>query len=84
MIAADEVEDLHDLEDLPLHSHHEGPRLQRPSLVGHAAKASASLAAAPAAGVPGAASVWVKTYGCSHNTSDGEYMAGMLSAFGYR
>ena len=34
--------------------------------------------------VPGTQSVYVKTYGCSHNISDGEYMEGMLSDYGYR
>ncbi len=34
--------------------------------------------------VPGTESVWVKTFGCSHNYSDGEYMAGQLQAYGYR
>jgi hypothetical protein len=34
--------------------------------------------------VPGTQAVWVKTFGCSHNHSDGEYMAGQLQAFGYR
>ena len=38
---------------------------------------------AAASGVPGSASVWVKTFGCSHNVSDGEYMAGLLDAAGY-
>lgn len=33
--------------------------------------------------VPGTQSVYLKTWGCTHNTSDGEYMAGMLSAAGY-
>ncbi|XP_022663659.1 threonylcarbamoyladenosine tRNA methylthiotransferase-like isoform X2 [Varroa jacobsoni] len=27
--------------------------------------------------------IWVKTWGCSHNSSDSEYMAGMLTAAGY-
>ena len=35
-------------------------------------------------GVPGTQRVWVKTFGCSHNFSDGEYMAGLLQAYGYR
>ena len=39
--------------------------------------------AAPS-GVPGTQRVWVKTFGCSHNFSDGEYMAGLLQAYGYR
>uniref|UniRef100_A0A0P4WFE8 tRNA-t(6)A37 methylthiotransferase n=2 Tax=Scylla olivacea TaxID=85551 RepID=A0A0P4WFE8_SCYOL len=34
--------------------------------------------------VPGTQSVFVKTWGCAHNSSDGEYMAGQLAAYGYR
>jgi len=33
--------------------------------------------------LPGKARVYVKTYGCSHNISDSEYMAGLLSEYGY-
>ncbi|KAJ3030517.1 UNVERIFIED_CONTAM: hypothetical protein HDU68_008805 [Siphonaria sp. JEL0065] len=33
--------------------------------------------------LPGNAKVWVKTMGCSHNVSDGEYMAGLLTSQGY-
>ncbi|KAJ1354963.1 hypothetical protein KIN20_012067 [Parelaphostrongylus tenuis] len=33
--------------------------------------------------VPGVAPVWVKTWGCSHNSSDSEYMAGALAKAGY-
>lgn len=33
--------------------------------------------------IPGAHSVYLKTWGCTHNTSDGEYMAGLLAAKGY-
>ncbi len=32
---------------------------------------------------PGLASIWVKTFGCSHNQSDGEYMLGLLAEHGY-
>ena len=32
----------------------------------------------------GTRSIWVKTYGCSHNVSDSEYMEGILSSYGYR
>ena len=38
---------------------------------------------ARAAGVPGTQKVWVKTFGCSHNVSDGEYMRGQLQSYGY-
>jgi threonylcarbamoyladenosine tRNA methylthiotransferase CDKAL1 len=34
--------------------------------------------------VPGVASIYVKTWGCTHNSSDSEYMAGQLAAYGYR
>lgn len=33
--------------------------------------------------VPGSQKVFVKTYGCSHNISDSEYMAGLLAEYGY-
>lgn len=33
--------------------------------------------------LPGNASVYVKTWGCGHNNSDGEYMAGLLASHGY-
>lgn len=39
---------------------------------------------APDSVVPGTQSVWVKTFGCSHNTSDAEFMAGQLHEYGYR
>ena len=32
----------------------------------------------------GTQSIFVKTWGCSHNNSDGEYMAGQLAAYGYK
>ena len=33
--------------------------------------------------IPGTQSIYIKTWGCSHNNSDGEYMAGLLAANGY-
>lgn len=33
--------------------------------------------------VPGTQKIYVKTYGCSHNISDGEYMQGILQSYGY-
>ena len=33
--------------------------------------------------VPGSEKIYLKTWGCTHNSSDGEYMAGLLSAYGY-
>lgn len=34
--------------------------------------------------VPETQKVWIKTYGCSHNSSDSEYMHGLLVKYGYR
>ncbi|XP_002738926.1 threonylcarbamoyladenosine tRNA methylthiotransferase-like [Saccoglossus kowalevskii] len=34
--------------------------------------------------IPGCQSVYVKTWGCSHNNSDSEYMAGQLASYGYK
>jgi threonylcarbamoyladenosine tRNA methylthiotransferase CDKAL1 len=34
--------------------------------------------------VPGTQSIWLKTYGCSHNVSDSEYMQGVLASYGYQ
>ncbi|EKG05664.1 tRNA modification enzyme, putative [Trypanosoma cruzi] len=35
-------------------------------------------------GIPSNATVFIHTFGCSHNVSDGEYMAGLLAQAGYR
>lgn len=32
---------------------------------------------------PGKQTIYLKTWGCAHNNSDSEYMAGQLAAFGY-
>ena len=34
--------------------------------------------------IPGVASIFVKTWGCTHNNSDSEYMAGQLAVYGYK
>lgn len=34
--------------------------------------------------LPGTQTIWIKTYGCSHNVSDSEYMQGVLASYGYR
>lgn len=38
----------------------------------------------PSPQVPGTQTIYIKTWGCSHNSSDGEYMAGLLSSYGYK
>ncbi|CAN8235404.1 unnamed protein product [Cochlearia groenlandica] len=39
--------------------------------------------APPSMKIPGTQIIYIKTFGCSHNQSDSEYMAGQLTAFGY-
>jgi len=34
--------------------------------------------------IPGTQKVYVKTWGCTHNNSDSEYMAGQLASYGYK
>ncbi|NXG46310.1 CDKAL methylthiotransferase, partial [Psilopogon haemacephalus] len=34
--------------------------------------------------IPGVQKIWIRTWGCSHNNSDGEYMAGQLASYGYK
>jgi threonylcarbamoyladenosine tRNA methylthiotransferase CDKAL1 len=34
--------------------------------------------------VPDTQRIWVKTWGCSHNSSDSEYMAGQLADYGFQ
>ena len=36
------------------------------------------------AALPGKQKIFVKTYGCSHNISDSEYMAGLLTEYGFQ
>lgn len=33
--------------------------------------------------VPGTQKIYVKTFGCSHNVSDSEFMMGQLADYGY-
>ncbi|KAG8222454.1 hypothetical protein J437_LFUL002189 [Ladona fulva] len=33
--------------------------------------------------VPGTQKIYIKTWGCTHNSSDSEYMAGQLSSYGF-
>ncbi|KAK9887168.1 hypothetical protein WA026_020623 [Henosepilachna vigintioctopunctata] len=34
--------------------------------------------------IPGTQYIYIKTWGCAHNSSDSEYMAGQLASYGYR
>lgn len=37
----------------------------------------------PEGNIPGTQSIYVKTFGCSHNISDSEVMTGILAKYGY-
>ena len=37
----------------------------------------------PQGNIPGTHTIYVKTFGCSHNISDSEVMCGLLSEYGY-
>lgn len=56
---------------------------QPPTRSNESLNASQTLARESFDSVPGIGSVWIKTFGCSHNASDSEYMAGQLQAYGY-
>lgn len=87
--AAAAAESIGDLEDLAASTASPDARLgghALPAMVARrrAGDSSSSAVPKPPGELPGMASVWVKTFGCSHNVSDSEYMAGMLSSYGYR
>lgn len=61
------------------------PRQRRRNIEKNGAAATvANLAPAECCSViPGTQSVYVRTWGCTHNSSDSEYMAGLLCQYGY-
>jgi len=74
---ADDLEDIEDMTDDPVvRLEHSEVALKRfPKSEGEDSGNSKLL--------PGKASIYIKTWGCSHNNSDGEYMAGLLASQGY-
>jgi threonylcarbamoyladenosine tRNA methylthiotransferase CDKAL1 len=79
------MDDIEDLEDVG-----PDPRSSHAHVVGveHRGRQGWREAQSPPDGaqssVPGTQRIWLKTFGCSHNTSDAEFMAGMLTEYGYR
>lgn len=82
---------LEDIEDL-VHDEDDGPvqRLERPENellpAARNRRRDESVEAQEVphdSNIPGVQSIYVKTWGCAHNNSDGEYMAGQLAAYGY-
>ena len=50
----------------------------------HSENSSLTESPLPEYNLPGQAKIFVKTWGCGHNNSDGEYMAGQLASHGYQ
>ena len=81
-----DVEDIEDaissLSSTP--SARSGPRVVLPKRKNAADDEEASSKPAPDSTIPATQTIYVRTWGCSHNNSDGEYMAGYLAAAGYK
>jgi threonylcarbamoyladenosine tRNA methylthiotransferase CDKAL1 len=73
-----------DIEDSFQEFAKEAERPVRDATVNVAGQNSSSLKTDIEADVPEAQKVWIKTYGCSHNASDSEYMHGLLVKYGYQ
>lgn len=78
----DKMDDIEDMIDEGSSTHDSREResvvLPKPESVEHAMHSD------QASSVPGTQRIWLKTYGCSHNVSDSEYMQGILASYGYR
>ncbi|XP_028836286.1 threonylcarbamoyladenosine tRNA methylthiotransferase [Denticeps clupeoides] len=79
----DDIEDMVSANDPTPHERH----FSRTSVVPRARKRSVRHTAEELQAdsvIPGTQKIWMRTWGCSHNSSDGEYMAGQLAASGYK
>lgn len=85
----DDIEDLIESQELdPRKSSRKGVtvRVKRPKSVKKEVKVDIpekNDQDVPRSIVPGTQKIFIKTWGCTHNNSDGEYMAGLLSTYGY-
>lgn len=84
----EDIEDLVGLDvDVPRHRNSVMPRVRRrkrPPAAAMEEDEEASCNDTCDSIVPGTQRIYLKTWGCAHNSSDGEYMAGQLSAYGYK
>ncbi|XP_050436726.1 threonylcarbamoyladenosine tRNA methylthiotransferase [Adelges cooleyi] len=82
------MEDVDDIEDLisavadVAETGREKPRISVTTRIKNKNK-KANEIILPSPQVPGTQSIFIRTWGCSHNSSDGEYMAGLLASYGY-
>ena len=77
----------HDLEDLASNVHVRPPLLGLGEVLrkirGQPVDSEAETLSTESARLPGKQRIHVKTFGCPHNQSDGEYLAGQLKDYGY-
>lgn len=80
----EDIEDIIGDDDITPHERYQSRKLVVPKLkrLNRSAVVSDDVASSDSI-IPGTQNVYVKTWGCSHNNSDGEYMAGQLAAYGY-
>ncbi|KAK6491616.1 threonylcarbamoyladenosine tRNA methylthiotransferase [Huso huso] len=78
----DDIEDMVSAQDPKPHDR----QFARKNIVPRASKRRQQQTEDPQADsvIPGTQKIWMRTWGCSHNNSDGEYMAGQLAAYGYK
>ncbi|XP_065060758.1 threonylcarbamoyladenosine tRNA methylthiotransferase-like [Rhopilema esculentum] len=93
MVVTCDIQNIDDIEDITKTLNIEGPvrengRKYVPPKAKRLGKVTKSLQkdTRPVADsiIPGTQKIYVKTWGCSHNNSDSEYMAGQLASFGYK
>ncbi|KAH7316064.1 hypothetical protein KP509_21G077000 [Ceratopteris richardii] len=74
---------MEDIEDMGAKKHAGLRRLPLRSVISKPRSPVVAKENLPPLGVPGVQTIYLKTFGCSHNQSDSEYMAGQLAAYGY-
>ncbi|NWT69283.1 CDKAL methylthiotransferase, partial [Prunella himalayana] len=82
----EDIEDIVSAEDLKPHDRHFVRRNVFPKVRKRHSQKNAQADDEPPSDsiIPGVQKIWIRTWGCSHNNSDGEYMAGQLAAYGYK
>ncbi|XP_026113911.1 threonylcarbamoyladenosine tRNA methylthiotransferase-like isoform X2 [Carassius auratus] len=83
MASVDDIEDLVTSHDLTPHKRQCARSNIMPSPCKHTLQLAAEELQTDSVN-PGTQKIWVRTWGSSHNSSDGEYMAGHLAASEYK
>uniref|UniRef100_A0A803VJ42 tRNA-t(6)A37 methylthiotransferase n=1 Tax=Ficedula albicollis TaxID=59894 RepID=A0A803VJ42_FICAL len=82
----EDIEDIVSAEDLKPHDRHFVRKNVFPKVRKRSSQKNVQADEEPPSDsiIPGVQKIWIRTWGCSHNNSDGEYMAGQLAAYGYK